>query len=337
MSFPLKSHTKPSAFGHVIGLALVVLFSVLAIWLVANRQYVIDQIAVWQYHPSAAVAALAARTDMTKQARFDFYASQPAIESAADFNKSCASVEQSTAILGCYSADRIYIYNVTDTRLDGIKETTAAHEMLHAAYARLTSSERQHVNALVEAEYQKLKNDKDFSQRMAFYARTEPGERDNELHSIIGTEVPTISPELEAYYKQYFTNRQAVVGLHEAYNSLFTELSAKKATLEAQLTALSSKIDSESSQYNADVAQLNTDIETFNDKAQHNGFQSQSEFSNERASLVNRIAALSNERAAISNDVSTYQDLYEQYQAVAGQSDTLNRSIDSKLVPAPAL
>ena len=37
-----------------------------------------------------------------------------------------------TAVLGCYANREISIFNVTDQRLDGIREVTAAHEMLHA-------------------------------------------------------------------------------------------------------------------------------------------------------------------------------------------------------------
>ncbi len=79
----------------------------------------------------------------------------------------------SRAILGCYVTQRIYIYDVKDAKLDGIREVTAAHEMLHAAYERMSSSEQTKVNALLEVEYEKLRNDKDLAERMAFYARTE--------------------------------------------------------------------------------------------------------------------------------------------------------------------
>jgi len=308
-----------------------------ALWLFLHRQYVIDQIIVWQYHPTSEVTTLANRTQLSREGTFIFYASQPAVEDATAFNKDCTSVEQSTAVLGCYTHEQIYIYNVTDSRLDGIKETTAAHEMLHAAYERLNPIERQHVNNLLEAEYAKLKDDKDFSDRMAIYARTEPGERDNELHSIIGTEVHTISPDLESYYSQYFTNRQALVNLHDAYNSLFTQLSAKKDALAQQLTALQAQIATETQRYNDAVARLNADIQAFNNQAAANGFKSQGDFDAERSALIARINALDSQRSAVNADVATYQELYAQYQAVVGQSETLNRSIDSKLAPAPSL
>lgn len=333
----MTSPKKHSLLSHIVAFAIFVLLGCGALWLFFHRQYAIDQIVVWQYHPTSEVASIASRAQLSSHGKFIFYAAQPSVEDATSFNKDCTSVEQSTAILGCYAHEQIYVYNVTDSRLDGIKETTAAHEMLHAAYERLSAGERQHVNGLLEAEYAKLKDDKDFSARMAIYARTEPGERDNELHSIIGTEVHTISPALETYYAQYFTNRQALVDLHDDYSALFTQLSAKKDALAKQLTALQAQISTETDQYNNAVARLNADIEAFNNKAASNGFKSQGEFDTERAALLNRINALDDQRAAVNNDIATYQDLYTQYQAVVGQSETLNRSIDSKLAPAPSL
>lgn len=334
----MKSHTKRSILGQIVGIAAILVFGLAALWVFNHRQNLIDDIVVWQYKPTSGISQLAARTDMSDEGKHIFYASQPVVENAADFNRDCSKdTEKSSVILGCYTGVRIYVYNVTDTRLDGIKETTAAHEMLHAAYQRLSSSQRQYVDKLVEAEYTKLENNADFSERMALYARTEPGERDNELHSIIGTEVGTISPQLEKYYAQYFTNRQAVVSLHNAYNSIFTELSAKKASLASQLSALASSINTETSQYNTDVAQLNSDIQAFNQKANSNGFSSQAQFNNERAALLNRIDTLNAKRDAINGDINHYQDLYKQYETIAGQSDQLNRSINSKLAPAPSL
>jgi hypothetical protein len=232
-------HTKqPNSNGYVASLVVILISCIAAYLLVANKQFVLDQVSAWQYKPSSEVVAFADRTTMTDLGRFYFYASRPAVEEAQDFNTDCSKQEQNTAILGCYDGRNIYVYNVTNVQLDGIREVTAAHEMLHAAYDRMSKTERAEVDTLVEAEYVKLQDDKDFAERMAFYARTEPGERDNELHSVIGTEVSNLSPELEAHYKKYFTDRAKIVSLHERYASVFTSLQTKSNELSDQLTAL---------------------------------------------------------------------------------------------------
>lgn len=332
-----QKRTNTAAQGHLLGGVAAVVTITIAALLFFNRQYVIDQLTVWQYRPSSDIAALATRTDMNSGGMFLFYASQPSIEDADTFNKQCGKHEASTAILGCYNGTHIYIYNVTDTRLDGIRDVTAAHEMLHAAYARMNSSQKSKINTLLEAEYAKLKDDKQFAERMAFYARTEPGERDNELHSVIGTEVASISQELEDHYKKYFNNRSKVVALHDAYAKVFSDLQAKSDTLLAQLTELKNKIETESLTYNKDVNELNSDIALFNARASNGGFANQAVFDAERSDLVKRANVLDETRQDINSKVSRYETLRQELASVASQSDALNKSIDSSLVPAPSL
>lgn len=332
--FVAKSWRKNSGF-HTSTLIISLIAVIVTGWLVLNRQFVVDQLSVWQYQPTSAVASLATRDTMSSQGRFIFYASQPAIQDSQSFNQSCTRKEQSTAILGCYDGRRIYIYNVTNAQLDGIQEVTAAHEMLHAAYQRMSSNEKTQVDGLLEAEYAKLKDNKDMAERLAFYARTEPGERDNELHSVIGTEVAEISPALEAHYKKYFSDRQAVVALHTKYDSVFTDIQTRSAQLSAQLTSLGATIEQNSTDYNAGVAQLNQDIATFNSRAANNGFSSQYEFNTARAALVARANDLNTQRDRINSDVARYNAMRDQLSQLAVQSDSLNRSIDSNLSPAP--
>jgi hypothetical protein len=308
-----------------------------AAYLLLNRQHVIDQITVWQYQPTSEVVSLADRSGMNDNGRFLYYASQPTLESTQNFNKECDRLEASTSILGCYTNDHIYIYNVTDPQLDGIREVTAAHEMLHAVYQRMSDSDRSKVDVLLEAEYTKLESDPAFKERMDFYARTEPGERDNELHSVIGTEVANISPELEAHYKQYFSDRQKVTTLATQYKSVFTSLTNQANQIGSQLTALASSIQSRSIAYNNDVQVLNTDIQTFNSRAANNGFSSQAQFNKERASLVAREAALATERTAINDGISQYNTLLDKYNSIAAASKKLYNSIDSTLAPAPSI
>jgi hypothetical protein len=323
--------------GSVTSFAILVICAVIAILLVINRQYIIDQISVWQYQPSSDVAAIAEQSGMSGNGTFYFYASHPSIENAADFNKKCSRKEMSTAILGCYNGQEIFIYNVTDPRLEGIQEVTAAHEMLHAAYARLSTADKESVNKLLASEYEKLKSDKEFAERMAFYDRTEPGERDNELHSIIGTEVTSVTPELETYYRKYFSDRKTIVSLHEKYAAVFKDLQKRGEEISHQLTELATSIERDTTQYNSDVSRLNQDISAFNARASGGGFGSDAAFTATRSSLVNRAEQLDEARNAINASIEQYNQLREELAVVASESDALNRSIDSSLAPAPSL
>jgi hypothetical protein len=331
---------KPNSRSHVWSLFSTVILLCLAFLALENRQLIVDQINVWQYVPSAEVQALADNSGMSDKGEYYLYTSRPAVLERSKFNAKCNDHPEniSTAILGCYTAQRIYVYNVTDTRLTGITSVTAAHEMLHAVYERLSKSERTRVNTLLEAEYIKLKDNKSLVDRMAFYDKTEPGERDNELHSVIGTEIGTISSELETYYKSYFADRNRAVVLHGKYESVFSELQTKADQLSAQLVALNAKIDSDSKQYNNESAQLDNDIKAFNAKASTDGgFSTQSEFNAVRTTLLARSNALNAFRNSINNDIVSYESLRQQLAAISNQSDALNRSINSSLAPAISL
>lgn len=310
---------------------------VVALLLVLNRQYVVDQINVWQYRPDTHLLKLVERTGMGDHGKFNFYASRPAIEDAAGFNAKCDRKEQGTAILGCYTGRNIYIYNVTDSKLDGIREVTIAHEMLHAAYDRLGAAERGEVAVLLRAEYSKIKDNKKFAERVNFYERTEPGELDNELHSIIGTEVASISPKLESYYEKYFDSRDKVVQLHATYENVFNDLAARSQVLADQLTNLGAAIEARTSTYNAHVNQLNADINTFNARADSGGFSSQAEFQTARNGLVAQSNQLDAMRASINEQIQQYTALRQELEKIAIQTDALNRSLDSSLAPAPTL
>jgi hypothetical protein len=305
-------------------------------WLLLNRQFVLDQISVWDYHPSASVVTIEERSGLGGKGLFYFYASHPEVDSAADFNINCQRREAKSAILGCYNNKNIYIYNVSNAQLDGIEEVTAAHEMLHAVWDRMSNKDKASVGALLEAQYARI-NDPALKERMAYYDRTEPGEHDNELHSIIGTEVALISPELEKYYSQYFSNRSKVTALHTAYNSVFTQLSQESDALFAELGALSTKIDKDKAQYQSDATKLSSDIAAFNQKANDGGFTSTTDFNNQRAALIARSSALDSERTTINAEIKTYNDKNAQYQALIVQSEALNKSIDSSVAPAPSL
>jgi len=195
--------------------------------------------------------------------------------------------------------------------------------------------EKKKVNVLIEAEYAKLSTDKDFSELMEFYARTEPGQRDNELHSIIGTEISNISPELEAHYDKYFSNRKAVVDLNTKYSAVFKSLKKRADDLSAQIDTLSANITTRSTQYNAEVTALNSDVASFNVRAGTGDFTSQAQFNSERASLIRRLADLQTMRADIDSSISQYKAMLEEYNSLASQSKKLYSIIDSTLAPAP--
>lgn len=322
-----------SWFGWVISLLLIA--GSIALW--TQRQYVVDAIQYYQYVPSSTVKQISQQAGLTDDAIFTFYATRPAVESSETFNTHCERKEADSPILGCYSANRIYIFDVTDERLEGIKIVTAAHELLHAEYDRLSEAERNRLTPLLNAAYTPGSNKK-LDARMEYYEKTEPGQNVNELHSIVGTEFETISPELEAYYARFFKDRKALVRLHTQVEAQFGALSKEADALVATIESLAGAINTATKQYNADVASLDAAVADFNARASRSGgFTTQQEFQSARAALVARSAALSSDRQSIQSDIAEYKTLLAKLDAINAESASLNESLDSKLQEVPSL
>lgn len=266
------------------------------------------------------------------------YASHPTLDGSQAFNKYCGRKEQHAAILGCYANNRIYLFDITDKRLDGIREVTAAHEMLHAVYVRLSEGERNRLGELLEKEYQRLSADDEYRDRMAFYERTQPGERQNELHSIIGTEMRDIDPALESHYKKYFADRHKVVTLHDGYSKVFREYKTKSDDLKAQIDASKSQLERQTNEYAATYERLDADIERFQQRAgERDGFASQNEFAAARRALESRITAANTLRTSVIATEKRVNELISEYNSTIEWSQDLYKSLDSTLAPAPTV
>jgi hypothetical protein len=84
--------------------------------------------------------------------------------------------------------------------------TTAAYELLHPVYQMLVSKNGSQLDRVINKAYNLKSGDKDLISQVAVFAKTEPGAKDEELFSLLGTEYSDISSELASYYTPYFTN-----------------------------------------------------------------------------------------------------------------------------------
>ncbi|HEX4662189.1 MAG TPA: hypothetical protein VH144_01085 [Candidatus Saccharimonadales bacterium] len=332
----MKPQTKRSGVGRAVVLIFNLALIVLAVWIFFNRQYVFDQIMLIGYQPTAEVASLASDTTMTSESVRDFYASRPTVDNRTDFNAHCKNTGEQTIVLGCYAARQIHVYDVNDPRLPGVKQVTAAHEMLHAAYDRLSSDEKDTIKGMIDRQLKSL-NDDHIKQLIDIYNKTEPGELYNEMHSILGTEVRSLNPELENYYTRYFTNREKVVDYSQGYESVFANLKDQQTALVSELDSLASSINQQTTQLNAKVEALNADVNSFNQRAQGSGFASQAEFNSQRNALMTRQSALQTERLSIENQIASYNQKKAQLEAINLEAQSLNNSINSSPASVPTV
>ena len=291
-----------------------------------NNQALSDRYFLWRNPPSPEAVEIADKTGMSSLSRRIFFVSRPSIDNAEELNAHCSDIETTMIILGCYARGQIHIFDVRDERIADAKYVTSAHEMLHAAYVRLSKDERNRVNALLDEAYQYVSENDELRDIMDEYSRVEPEQRYNELHSILGAEHADLSPELEKYYARYFTDRRKTVGMAVQYRKVFKNLETEQARLQVQLDRLAANIEAATSVLDSGIFFLNRNIETFTAKK----FRSRSEFNAERKALVEREKDLMEFRAQIEADIRQYDKLVKEYNNLGGKLAQLNYQLDSK-------
>ncbi len=302
-----------------------------------NYQLIIDHAVASQYKPSSAVLELENQVQFTSKGSFLFHATQAQLDDSASFNRHCQKKDEQSVVLGCYhSPQRIYVYDVKDSRLEGIRPVTAAHEMLHAAYDRLSQSERDRLHQLIDTALPNvLQTKSDLAERLKIYERIEPGEHYNELHSILGSEAESLPAELEKHYRQFFKDRRLIAGFASSYAKVFNDLKVNQGSLVEELKVLSIEISALSDEYNLEIQQLNSDIENFNSLAQTSGgFSSQAEFNAAKAALQARRDQLEAKRQAINGKVKLYNQKRDSLAALDVEVEELNSSLDSTNLPS---
>ena len=289
---------------------------------------IVDVVRAYNFHASDSIVFIRKRLELSDRGTDIFYASTPVIQSKDEFNANCQAQERTAAILGCFAADKIYLYNLQNTELDGTLEVTAAHEMLHAAYQRLTIAERYWLDKRILAQYEKVKEDPIIKELMQYYAKAEPGAEINELHSILGTIEAKLDPDLENYYKHYFKNRATVVALNAKYNKVFSEIRDRTAALETKIAAEEPEITQALFSYDTDRAQLEKAIVSFNSRATGGKFTSQAAFVVERNSLTSQVDELNTRRDDINIKVATYNADIAELNAISTRTTVLYQSMN---------
>ncbi len=295
--------------------------------LIWQRQNIFDWYRLRSFVPSERIEQLATNTTMNKLGQKLFYVHYPQLDDKVAFNDHCRGLEQSI-VLGCYiTRNGIYIYDVQDARLKGIHEVTAAHEMLHAAYDRLSSSEKIKVDSMTEDAFLRL-GDQRIKDTVENYRKNDPSVVPNELHSILGTEVQDLPTELETYYKRYFDDRIKIVGFSQQYEQAFTDLKAKVAQYDDRLEDLKQRI-------NANEAELELQGQALRqERSRLDAMLASNQTSAYNAAVPsynNHVRQYNNLLNATKNLINEYNHLVEERNKVALEEQELIDAIDSRI------
>lgn len=153
------------------------------------------------YEPSAEVKKLADDAGMSDYGRKLFYRLDPQFVDRREINDKCGS-----DALGCTVGRNIYILNDFTSKQYNRSVVTAAHEMLHVGYSRISKDALEGLKSALDEQIDL--SDPDLVQKFKGF---EAEDYYNEGHSYLGTEEPSLTDELQTYYEQYFSDRSKVL------------------------------------------------------------------------------------------------------------------------------
>lgn len=315
----------------IVLLALVVLAGVF-IW--QHRQQIYDFGRLYNYQVPTAISQLSSDIALTPLGQNAFYVNHP--ELLADrtkFNKKCSQQEQ-TIVLGCYHSKQrgIFLFDITDQRLQGVEQVTAAHEMLHAVYDRLGDKERAELDKQLQDFYKQVR-DQRIIDTVNAYKQSEPTELVNEMHSVFGSEIAQLPPALEKHYQRYFKDRQKVVAFSEKYKAEFANRQQIVVAYDAQLASLLMQIGSAESTVTykkTGLDQMRSLLENTRTAGDIGAYNRQVLLYNSQVNDYN--ASVDALRAL----VAQYNELVAKRNAIALEERELVQAIDSHATPVQA-
>lgn len=300
----------------------------------ANRQKIQDWWKLRGYTPPAAVSKLADQDTMNAYTRHLFYLNRPQLlPTVSAFRQHCPE-NKDTIVLGCYHSGQngIFLYDVQDPKLAGVQQVTAAHEVLHSVYARLSDADRQSLDKQLEDFYKHGLTDPRVIAEVKLYQKTEPDDVFDEMSCTFGTELSKLPSGLESYYARYFGDRSAIVAYEQKYEAEFTRRETLITQYDAQLAAMKSQIDTAQADLRIKQARINSE------KARLNGERdSDPEAYNAGVPAYNQM--ISDYNAEIDSTqalVNQYNQLVGVRNKVAGQLAELDKSLDTRLTPEAA-
>lgn len=247
-----------------------------------------DEEVLKTYQPTAEIADIAEKNTLTDKGKATLYRADPKLVDAQSFMKSCQTKARGIEPLGCiapkpgggpFGGRQIFLLQIDDPQFADHKYSAAIHEMLHSAYDRLGSDEKKRIDVLLDREFLKHQEDS-YLKYVADSLKARKGTGiegvQSEMHSKFGVEYATLSPELEEYYKQYFTDRSKVVALFTNGGfatriRIMDEVRYETEKLAPQLTALQNQLTAyqnagDEAGFNSLIGQYNSMVYQYNAK-----------------------------------------------------------------------
>ena len=287
-----------------------------------------DYIKASFYTPSGEMQAIIDELDLTSHGVRVLKATGPKLSTREIFNEKCNSHNSEIYVLGCYVTqdDNIYLYDVDNEELAGVKESTTAHELLHAYYHRLPFWEKSGLNKELGKAYEALASDSEIRTNLELY-----GDDDfyDELHSRLGTEVKNLSPELEKHYAKIFNDQDKIVDLYEKYSSKFKQLEKELDEISKNIETMKIHINDETVRLETLSNDLNQKIDNYNKRIESGNYTSVAAAKSEGDALKAEIDSISRNYDDLNKYIEEYNKLIDKYNNNVIQTNKILDSMNS--------
>lgn len=312
---------------HEFGVAAVLTVAILGVYFLGQQWAVQDWWKGLWFRPTEGVATIRDDLELTKSGQRILMATQPVLEGSEGFNTHCENMKTEVSLLGCYTEGKIYVYEVTMAELVDSNKVTMAHELLHAAWARMSERERAEVTEMLRRVQEE--NAEWFEEELSAYAEEE---RLEEVYTRAGTKLRELPEELEEHYGKVFQNRQKIVGYYENYQAPFRRLQDENESLKTQIFKVKDEIEREKADYLAQAEGLDAEVAEFNACANTTGcFRSEGEFQARRGELEARRQALGQTREALNAKIEENNARVEVYQRNQRELGELGEAMNSRV------
>jgi hypothetical protein len=185
----------------------VLLLGLFVWWAALHRVAISDWMFFWHYQPTPQTIRIADQAGLSPAGRRLLYRTDPQFVSQTTVVAHC-DIER----LGCLDEHgQVFILDAPGQSDQAT--VTAAHEMLHLAYRRLSAAQKAELAPLID---QAIDLNTSPVLQDELRDQTNPEDRRDEAHSLLGTEYSRLPPALEEYYTTYFTDRSKVVAAETA-------------------------------------------------------------------------------------------------------------------------
>lgn len=201
--------------------------------------------------PTPEVEELAGEMFLTGEGRDLLYMAQPELLGAEEFAGRCdrggsGAAGETGGAVGCYHSSagglqaggRIVIYTPADERLRPFVVETAAHELLHAAWNELDDAEQAAATRTLATVLSGVDAEDDIHEQIAGSVAGQAANRPTELFAYIGTQVwreGGLDDDLEALYARFIADREALVGVHTAFEAQLDQMTTDLTTAQQAL------------------------------------------------------------------------------------------------------